>query len=148
MSAKKGPRKYWPSWRYGPGYEAPADGSPPKPGEFCGVFNSAEDVPEGWVDHPDKLKTPAPPKTAETAVAPAVARRKKAENVVADAEKAAQDEADRVSNERRQRLLKIAQARFGAHVVKDDTSIEELIAGLGGEAAALEAEKALNGNGR
>ena len=35
----------WPSWRYGP------DGQEQ-------IFQSAEEVPEGWVDHPNKLGKP------------------------------------------------------------------------------------------
>lgn len=35
----------WPSWRYGPNGEAR-------------VFQSAEDVPEGWVDHPSLVRIP------------------------------------------------------------------------------------------
>lgn len=35
----------WPSWRYGPGGQAR-------------VFDSGEDVPVGWHDHPSKVVTP------------------------------------------------------------------------------------------
>jgi hypothetical protein len=38
----KGPIVYWPSWRYGPDGQA-------------AVFNSEDDVPEGWADHPAKV---------------------------------------------------------------------------------------------
>jgi hypothetical protein len=42
VHAPKGPKTYWPSWRYGPGGVA-------------GVFQSEDDVPEGWTDHPAKV---------------------------------------------------------------------------------------------
>jgi hypothetical protein len=38
---------YWPAWRYGP------DGAK-------AIFNSAEEVPEGWADSPKKVKAPDP----------------------------------------------------------------------------------------
>lgn len=46
----------WPAWFYGPNNQAQ-------------IFNKAEDVPEGWVDHPRKLvededKTPPPKQNA------------------------------------------------------------------------------------
>ena len=52
--------KDWPSWRYGPdGQEA--------------IFHKAEDVPEGWVDHPAKVGTePEAPKAKRGRPAKAV----------------------------------------------------------------------------
>lgn len=35
----------WPSWRYGPG-------------EQSAIFNSPEEVPEGWEPHPSMVKQP------------------------------------------------------------------------------------------
>ncbi len=37
----------WPAWYYGPDGEGR-------------IFDRAEDVPEGWQDHPDKAKAVAP----------------------------------------------------------------------------------------
>lgn len=48
----------FPSWRYGPGGQSQ-------------IFNSEEEVPAGWVDHPHKVEekapkaSPSPTKTAE-----------------------------------------------------------------------------------
>lgn len=39
----------WPSWRYGPGGQAD-------------IFQHAEQVPEGWVDHPNQLPAKDRPK--------------------------------------------------------------------------------------
>ena len=55
------PKVYWPSWRYGPNGEAE-------------IFKTADDVPEGWFDHPSKHAvvkyappaTPAPPAPPST----------------------------------------------------------------------------------
>lgn len=35
----------WPSWRYGPGQQA-------------AIFNSEEEVPDGWEKHPSEVKEP------------------------------------------------------------------------------------------
>lgn len=40
----------WPAWYFGPNNQS-------------GVFDRAEDVPEGWVDHPSKLQ-PAEPEAS------------------------------------------------------------------------------------
>lgn len=48
--------RFWPSWRYGPGGEA-------------AVFNSPEEVPEGWEDHPSKVKEPKPAKQVQAEAA-------------------------------------------------------------------------------
>jgi hypothetical protein len=41
VQSPKGPHVAWPSWRYGPDGEA-------------AIFTRAEDVPDGWYDHPKK----------------------------------------------------------------------------------------------
>lgn len=38
----------WPAWHYGPD-------------EASGIFNSADEVPAGWVDHPSKIGVKAAP---------------------------------------------------------------------------------------
>lgn len=131
----KGPKKYWPKWFYGPGYVAPAHGES-EPAELARIFNSQDEVPDGWVDHPLKLQAKGAPVAATPAAAsptPVVAKR---------ATKAEQAE------ETRLKYLAAAQAKFGDTVVPPNSSTAELIEGLGGEAAALDAVKALNGNGR
>lgn len=40
-------KQLWPSWRYGPNGEA-------------GVFESEDDVPEGWLGHPSEHVKPEP----------------------------------------------------------------------------------------
>jgi len=42
----------FPAWRYGP------DGG-------AAIFDKADDVPAGWVDHPDKVKEPKAGKPAD-----------------------------------------------------------------------------------
>lgn len=69
------PSDSWPAWFYGPeGQE--------------GVFHKAEDVPEGWVDHPAKVgaepEAPKPPKL--TAAEKKAAAAKEAEEKAAAAE--------------------------------------------------------------
>jgi hypothetical protein len=52
----------WPSWRYGPNGEAE-------------IFESEDQVPEGWLDHPAKFDTNSPQARAD---AEAVAKRQEA----------------------------------------------------------------------
>jgi hypothetical protein len=52
--ARKGPKKFWPAWRYGPAGESQ-------------VFDRPEDVPAGWEDHPSK-HTPEAKKAKEAAL--------------------------------------------------------------------------------
>lgn len=47
----------FPSWRYGPGGEA-------------AVFESEDDVPKGWHDHPSKHEKSSKPAPAEPPVKP------------------------------------------------------------------------------
>lgn len=110
---------YWPSWRY---HESCPEGQ---------VFQAEIDVPEGWVDHPSKLGNAKPAPVSAPVAAPAKR-----------ASKADQAEAER------QKYLAAAHATFGEVAVPANATLEELIEGLGGEAAALEAVKALNGNRR
>ena len=42
MARKVKPPVPWPAWRYGPDNQS-------------GIFNSEAEVPEGWVDSPDKV---------------------------------------------------------------------------------------------
>lgn len=123
----KGPKKYWPAWRY---HASAPEGQ---------IFNAADDVPESWVDHPSKVNVSglvtkvvdnSPASTAPKPVA---------------AKKATKAEA---AEEERLKYLAAAQAKFGDTAVPPNATAAELIAGLGGEAAALDAVKALNGNGR
>lgn len=134
----KGPKKFWPTWFYGPGYIAPAHGEA-EPAEFARIFNAQEDVPEGWVDHPSKINT--------SGLVTKVVDNKSAgsEPKAAVAKKATKAEA---AEETRLQYLAAAQAKFGPVAVPANASLAELIEGLGGEAAALDAVKALNGNGR
>lgn len=44
----------WPAWYYGPN-------------DAAEIFESADDVPAGWVDHPAKVKQPAKAPTAPKA---------------------------------------------------------------------------------
>lgn len=123
----KGPKKFWPAWRYSA--ECP-EGK---------VFATADDVPEGWVDHPSKIgkvEAPAAPtgQTAKKADEP------KKEPTKAEAKRAAAEES-------RQGYLRAAQAKFGVSIVPAGSTVAELIEGLGGQEAADEAVKALNGNG-
>lgn len=46
----------WPSWRYGPNGEAE-------------IFESEDQVPEGWLDHPAKFDTNSPQAKADAAAA-------------------------------------------------------------------------------
>jgi hypothetical protein len=48
----------WPSWRFGPNGQS-------------AVFESEADVPNGWVDHPSKVKGFVAEEGTQTAVAPA-----------------------------------------------------------------------------
>jgi len=99
----KGPKVYWPSWRYGPNDQAM-------------ICNTQADVPEGWVDHPSKLVAPEPaPEPAPENTqkpAPAAPVSKKAEKAEAY----------------RQALLKEARAKFGA--VPEEATVAELEAAL------------------
>lgn len=52
---KKGPKRYFPSWRYGPGYTGPLKDGREDP-QFARIFNKAEEVPEGWVKSPEEAK--------------------------------------------------------------------------------------------
>jgi hypothetical protein len=67
--ARKGPKRYWPAWRYGP---ALVEG-----GEVqARIFQKPDDVPEGWVTHPNELKAKAAPAADATPAAPAAPRKK------------------------------------------------------------------------
>jgi len=134
----KGPKKFWPKWFYGPGYVAPAHGEA-EPTEFARVFNSQDEVPAGWVDHPSKLN-----------VSGMVTKSVDNKSAGSEPKAAAPKKATKAEAAEEQRLqyLAAAQARFGDVAVPANASLAELIEGLGGEAAALDAVKALNGNGR
>jgi hypothetical protein len=47
----------WPKWFFGPN-------------DRSGVFDSADDVPTGWVDHPSKVKEAKAPAAAKPATKP------------------------------------------------------------------------------
>lgn len=67
--ARKGPKKFWPAWRYGP---ALVEG-----GEVqARIFDKPEDVPDGWVAHPEELKVKAAPLPAPTEAAAPKSRKK------------------------------------------------------------------------
>lgn len=120
----KGPKKFWPAWRYSA--ECP-EGK---------VFNTADDVPDGWVDHPSKIGNNVPVAVAEP--------KKVLEPVAPVTKAAAKKEAAEAA---RQLYLKAAQAKFGVSIVPAGSTTAELIEGLGGQLSADEAVKALNGNG-
>lgn len=102
----KGPKAYWPAWRY---HESKPEGQ---------VFQNAEDVPAGWVDHPAKIgQDDAAPVKAPAA--PAASTRKT---------KAEKDE------ERRLALLAEARKKFG-DIVPDTATIAELESSLNGNGA-------------
>lgn len=66
--ARKGPKKFWPAWRY----SFDADGN-----VIGRIFNKESDVPEGWVSHPNDLKVKAAPAAPEaTPAAPTKGRKK------------------------------------------------------------------------
>lgn len=70
--ARKGPKKYWPAFRYGP---ALVEG-----GEVqARIFQKPDDVPEGWVSHPSELKVKAAPAAEATPATPTKGRKKGAE---------------------------------------------------------------------
>lgn len=123
----KGPKKFWPAWRY---HADCPDGQ---------IFNSQDEVPAGWVDHPSKIN-------ASGLVTKAVDNKSAgSEPKPAAAKKPTKAEA---AEETRLQYLAAAQAKFGSTAVPANATVAELIEGLGGEAAALDAVKALNGNGR
>lgn len=64
--ARRGPKKEWPSWRYGPNNQKR-------------IFNEGEKIPDGWEDHPDKVKVKAQPESSTSTRAPRKAAAKTAE---------------------------------------------------------------------
>lgn len=60
---KKGPKKFFPAWRFRPGYAGP-DAAGREDPTFARIFQKAEDVPEGWYVSPqeanDAAEAPAP----------------------------------------------------------------------------------------
>lgn len=60
---KKGPKKFFPAWRFGPGYTGiGADGR--EDPAHARVFQRIEDVPEGWFATPAEAKAYAASKVA------------------------------------------------------------------------------------
>lgn len=63
---KKAPKKYFPAWRYGPGYVGP-DAAGREDPQHARMFQKPDDVPEGWFATAAEAKAYA----AEQAAGPA-----------------------------------------------------------------------------
>ena len=109
---KKGPRKYFPAWRFGPGYVGP-DAAGREDPAHARVFQKLEDVPEGWFPSPQEAKdfaaaqeveetpgeplkkpTPAPNKAASKKAAKPASENPSRESAIATLQAAGYDPAE------------------------------------------------------